>query len=151
MSPEQARGEGHRVDGRSDIFSLGVMMYEMLLGRRPFRGDTRTELLDQVSTREAQPPRQVDDSVPRELERICLKALEKRAADRYTTATDLAADLHAWLATVSKSETAAATPGVSGTFNILTPTMTSGPSMAPGHSKSDIKPLKIVPKEPQVV
>ena len=110
MSPEQARGEGHRVDGRSDIFSLGVLMYEMLLGRRPFRGQTRSELLDQISAREAQPLRQVDDSVPRELERICLKALAKRAADRYTTATDLAEDLRAWLTTDSKSHIARSTP-----------------------------------------
>jgi eukaryotic-like serine/threonine-protein kinase len=146
MSPEQARGEGHRVDGRSDIFSLGVLMYEMLLGRRPFRGDTRTELLDQVATREAQPPRQVDDSVPRELERICLKALEKRATDRYTTATDLAADLRTWLATVSKSDAATATPGATGAIESPAASLTASPSLSPGHSRSDSRPLRVVPK-----
>src|SRR5262249_47275898 len=57
MSPEQARGEGHRVDGRSDIFSLGVVIYELLTGRRPFRGATREELLGQIVSVEARPPR----------------------------------------------------------------------------------------------
>jgi hypothetical protein len=93
MSPEQARRQGHRVDGRADVFSLGVVLYELLTGRRPFRGDTRDELLNQILTVEARPPRQIDDAIPRELERICLKALAKRPSERYTTARDMAEDL----------------------------------------------------------
>jgi serine/threonine protein kinase/formylglycine-generating enzyme required for sulfatase activity len=97
MSPEQARGEGHRVDGRSDIFSLGIVFYELLLGRRPFQADSRAELLSEIISLEPRPPRQVDDTLPAELERICLKALSKAASQRYTTARDMADDLRCFL------------------------------------------------------
>ncbi len=93
MSPEQAKGTSHHVDGRSDIFSLGVVFYELLTGRKPFRGESYEEVLEQIVTTEARPPRQIDDSIPKELERICLSALSKQVSQRYTTAKDMANDL----------------------------------------------------------
>ncbi len=96
MSPEQVRGEGHRLDGRSDVFSLGAVLYELLTTKRPFQGSTRNELYHRIIADDPIRPRDINESIPVELERICLKALSKRASDRYTTAAEFAEDLLHW-------------------------------------------------------
>ena len=98
MSPEQVRGEAHRIDGRCDVWGLGVMLYEMLVGRTPFSGETNNDVFDNILYTEPTPPRQIIRELPAELERICLKCLARRVTDRYTTTSDLADDLRNWLA-----------------------------------------------------
>jgi eukaryotic-like serine/threonine-protein kinase len=145
MSPEQAKGEGHLVDGRSDIFSLGVVFYELLTGRRPFRGDSLREIIEQVTQAEARPPRQIDDTIPKELERICLKALSKRASERYTTAKDMAEDLQEFIKTTG----ATISPAAPVVPVAIPPASTQEVTPVPSTSKqsdSDQRPIRIVPK-----
>jgi hypothetical protein len=81
------------VDGRSDLFSLGVVLYQLATGARPFEGDTAASMAESILTRPPVPPRQRNPAVPAELERIILKALEKERTARYQTAAELRADV----------------------------------------------------------
>lgn len=138
MSPEQARYEGHRVDGRSDIYSLGVVFYELLTGHRPFTAEDQEELLECIRSVEVRPLRQLNSTVPKELERICMKALSKRASERYSTAADLVEDLKHWQSALSGSTDASA---------IIRPTIAtvphSGSTIAGEPSTKSIKSIDI--------
>lgn len=117
MSPEQLIGDGHLIGTRSDVFSVGVILFELLTHRRPFEGRSAENNIDWM----IEPPklRDINPSLPATLERICLKAIQIRASDRYATARDLAVDLQNYLE--SPSEDAERTSSDQPTYRGLRP------------------------------
>lgn len=97
MAPEQAAGETDKIGPTTDVCALGVLLYEMLSGRCPFEGSSSQEIVERVRKDRPVPPRQLRSEIPRELESICLKCLEKQGSDRYPSAGALADALQDYL------------------------------------------------------
>jgi hypothetical protein len=96
LSPEQAAG--NHLDPRSDVFTLGAILYELLTGTAPFRGGNTADLLRRIREEDPVLPRRIEPSIPKDLQNICLKALEKSPAHRYASAREMADDLRRYLA-----------------------------------------------------
>lgn len=97
MAPEQVRGESHRITAQTDLWSLGVILYEMLCGTTPFVAKTRAELAAEIKEKDPLPLHNHVREIPAELERVCMKCLAKRMSDRYSRTGDLVNDLREWL------------------------------------------------------
>lgn len=104
MPPEQITGKSHLVNAQADIYSLGVVLYQLLTGRLPFVATTREEYKEQIPNRPPRSPRTIDDTIPLALSSICLKCLAKAPEDRYSSALDLADALQQFADAQTKSE-----------------------------------------------
>jgi serine/threonine protein kinase/formylglycine-generating enzyme required for sulfatase activity len=152
MAPEQVRGENHRLDRRTDIWGFGTMMYVMLTGQRPFHGKDLNELVGRICVSDPLPPRRVNPDVPRELERICLKCLEKLMNARYQSATELIEDLKMFESVWDSDMVHAAMHNMSGVLPLAARAIAPEPSGGTARGISTRTPsttasqVKVVPK-----
>ncbi|MCL4207060.1 MAG: DUF1080 domain-containing protein [Pirellulaceae bacterium] len=149
MAPEQARGLTEAIGPCSDIFSLGVILYELLAGRRPFRGEL-IEVLSQILTAEPEPPTVHRPGLDPQLEGICLKAMAKRPADRFGSAKEMATALQIYLRGTQK--TAGAGPAVQPS-STLAPAVASaspvaGAASVPSAQTEPSQPRSLLPPDP---
>ena len=93
MSPEQVRGEAHLLDGRSDLWSLGIILYECLVARHPFHGESLEEIRDEILNRDPKPVRQINDAIPAGLDELCRKCLQRELPNRIRSGADFRRDL----------------------------------------------------------
>jgi serine/threonine protein kinase len=98
MAPEQAEGRGRDIGPATDVYALGAILYELLTGQPPFESDSWNQMVQLVLQEEPVPPTRLQPNLPRDLETVCLKCLEKEAGQRYASAGELAEDLHRFLA-----------------------------------------------------
>jgi serine/threonine protein kinase len=144
MSPEQARGEGHLMTHQSDIYSLGVVLYELLSGRRPFQAKSAYELLKLVKTTKVRTPRTYDASIPPDLERICMQALARRPSDRFAIAKDFADELRYFLA--NRVDSQSARRGLSSAHNSIVPASQSDEQPSTKSADTPARVPQVVPK-----
>lgn len=97
MAPEQVKGDHRRIGPQTDVYALGVILYEMICGRRPFEGPTTGVVMSRILTESPTPPHEVRDTVDRKLEAVCLKAMANQIEDRYQSAAELAEELTDYL------------------------------------------------------
>ena len=144
MAPEQLRGENHRLDGRTDLWALGVTMYWMFSGRFPFAGASPKELAEEICGRDVKPIRQLNENIPVEVERICSRCLRRLMPERYQSASELIEDLDCFIQQTGLLELS--NQGKSGPE--ISPVETGGDSGRSGNSR---KPESASNSQSQVV
>lgn len=147
MSPEQLNGDRAQIDGRTDIWSLGVVLYELLTQKRPFAGGSARELSQAILKKEPKAPRQFDDEIPVEFEKICLRALSKDKGDRYSTAREFADDLKPWVSPAKSKRRLVAVGSLVAALLVVAAAVAGSkflPTIAGGGGSDDFQPKPLL-------